>query len=132
MNALSQVVHCQPCIVEPSIALVPAAGDEEALSAERVRDQLLQDYKEEEIDEVWQLLQTFKQDATEDTLEFPQKQGNRQRRLSHAVAEAMGLFHFSIGAKKSERYVVVTKADTGVVNGSNCSAPPSKRAKTGE
>jgi len=62
-----------------------------------------------ELEEIKSALKIFQQNVNESEMRFPPGQGPRKRKLVHHLAETMGLKHFSIGSKKSERSVVVSK-----------------------
>ena len=116
---------CLPC--EPPEAASSHPLTETEQRVQRIRAELQLEYRDDEIDALWEQLLVFKTDGPESITFAPGQHGKVQRRLIHAVAEGLELFHYSVGAKKSERYLVVTKVDMGVANGYNCSVAPVKR-----
>ena len=87
---------------DEEVARLPALEAEAAAA-------LATEYTHDEVDAVKTQLAAFVK-GTETILSFPPGQGNRHRKLIHAVAEALGLRHWTLGGKKnSQRYAVVEK-----------------------
>jgi len=90
-----------------------AAGGLEGGLGLEVKSALAKDFTTEEVNTVHSELVAFR-DGSETKRDFPPGQGNRHRKLIHAVAHGMGFRHWTLGGKKSsQRYAVVEKAPPG-------------------
>ena len=70
------------------------------------------DWTREEQDDIRQQLDAFLATTTthdEETLVFPTGMGGRKRKLVHYVAEQLGLAHWCVGSKHSEKTVAVRR-----------------------